>query len=1092
MTDDLQRYRDQAARRAAAVIIQSKRARAAKPAETAKAAKAAEPAPIARPVPPTKRKGKPATPQPNLVVLDGGKAKGFKVGDMAVARARARAVKAQPSREAMLQAAKAVFKPYEPPKGIVPEGESARLANDAALPVAGASIMNWAGDLMVQGGYLGGLTFPGYPILAEMAQRTEYRKPAERLATECTRKWIKLTSTAQEDKSERISAIEKRLKELKLRENYEQLIFMDATMGRGHLYLDTGDTDNPNELLQPLGNGRNEASLAKISPEKPLQRLQVVDPTWVYPARYNATNPLKQDWLRPSTWFSMGTEIHTSRLLPFIGREVPDLLKPAFAFGGLSLTQMLQPYVENWTSTREHIARLVANFSKNGVSTDLQQMLAPNPNGSASDGTDLFNRIALYTSLSDNNGMLVLDKNAEEFFQFNTPLGTLDQLQAQSLEQMCLPTSMPVVILLGLTPHGLNASSEGEMRAWEAWAEAYQKHFNGAAGNGDTIQRVIDFVQLSLFGDIDTSISYEWVPLRTLDDKELAEMRKIDAERDKVYVDGAVIDPIEVRQKLAADPNSGYSNINPEDVPEPPEDDHDALGEEDGSDGEAGSDGTGPFANDAGGWREAEHPRDHDGRFASSEGSPTALKWAKEGHQAGLTSTYDPKKHGSPTLYHGVKPEHERKGFLFVTRDPEAAAFHGAVKSFKMKPGASIYADIEQEKKRSGEQTLLKPKASESSGIVHIDDLVGDFARDEASFEESKHPREQDGKFAPKGGGGSGAAAQSSKKKPTQFGGLWKDKGDPKASYEATSKYYLEQPAKSGSHYRNMLAHMIKEAPKHGHEADVSALKDKLSQAYANAAEQLFKRSFVETDAAKAKDLAAAGQKALTKAKEMGWKGGAGPKWSASGSAGTALAGFREETQRALVTEGMKTGTENLSAFDVAANKPISDDIVGIRTKNFVGITAAGAAMLTDPSRKIEVHHNHPSSSSFSSGDLDMAAKSPGMSRLYAHGHDGSTFALEKADKYAAEGLRRARMVLHPLLEKGLQTKDPEIVEIPYRMLTQFESHAALTGLAQAGMVGGYEAYPSKDFGAELGRRKALFERMVEKAKWAAEGVVRR
>jgi hypothetical protein len=48
----------------------------------------------------------------------------------------------------------------------------------------------------------------------------------------------------------------------------------------------------------------------------------------------------------------MSREVHRSRLLTFIGRELPDILKPAYAFGGLSMSQMLKPYVDNRLRSR--------------------------------------------------------------------------------------------------------------------------------------------------------------------------------------------------------------------------------------------------------------------------------------------------------------------------------------------------------------------------------------------------------------------------------------------------------------------------------------------------------------------------------------------------------------------------------------------------------------------------------------------------------------------------------------------------------------------------------------------------------------------
>ncbi len=542
------------------------------------------------------------------------------------------------------------FTTYQPAPGVLPKGR--KIAQDSSLPG-----VTWASGAYMEGAWFEGMEFMGYPYLSGLMQRTEYRRAAERLATEMTRKWIKLVSTGDEDKTEKIKQLDDYLKELKLQECAQKVALLDNAFGRAHLYIDTGDTDDLQELKKPIGDGRNKISQRKIG-KGSLQRLKVVEPTWCYPARYNATNPLRPDWFKPETWFCMGNEVHHSRLLPFVGREIPDLLKPAYGFGGLSLTQMLKPYVDNWLDTRQSIARLISRFSTSGIKTDMQAQLSPDPGGGGSSSEDFFKRMDLFVTMARNEGLMVIDKNGEEFFQHNVPLGTLDQLQAQSQEQLCSASGIPVVVLLGLTPHGLNASSEGEIRAFEDWVAAYQKHFYG-----DKLQRVIDFAMISLWGAVDPDIRYEWVPLHTLDEKGIADVQKTKADTDAIYLDRGTLDPLEVRRKIAADPDSGYNGIDVEDVPEPPDDGEGEGGEgDDLFDGEAGNDnddaegknsklskfagdaGEGvpglPFASDAAHWAENDHPRDKSGQFTSGGsgniGAPLdASKLKRVGKQMG-------------------------------------------------------------------------------------------------------------------------------------------------------------------------------------------------------------------------------------------------------------------------------------------------------------------------------------------------------------------------------------------------------------------------------------------------------------------------
>jgi hypothetical protein len=107
----------------------------------------------------------------------------------------------------------------------------------------------------------------------------------------------------------------------------------------------------------------------------------------------------------------------------------------------------------------------------------------------------------------------------EEFFNVSTQLGTLDKLQAQAQEQMASISGIPLVKLLGVTPSGLNASSDGEIRVFYDYILAYQERMFSLP-----LRKVLDIVMLSEFGEIDESISFQFEPLWQMSDAEKADV----------------------------------------------------------------------------------------------------------------------------------------------------------------------------------------------------------------------------------------------------------------------------------------------------------------------------------------------------------------------------------------------------------------------------------------------------------------------------------------------------------------------------------------------------------------------------------------
>jgi uncharacterized protein len=445
-----------------------------------------------------------------------------------------------------------------------------------------------------------GLFFLGYPLLSEMAQRPEYRLLAEIPAEEMTRKWTKFRGTKDESTKEkdkpgqrnrdddaadrrrlvrdekprtdaRNKEIEEKIKELrdyeeelKVRGWFRTAAAQDRFFGISHLLLDMKGADvrtrNDPELAKSIGNGRDRISQAKLE-KKCLRGMRIIEPIWVYPTTYNASNPADPSFYVPQVWYVMGTEYHRTRLLSFISRPVGDILKPAYAFGGLSSTQITQPYVDIWLRTRESVGEMIHTYSIINLETQLATTTMPGGSGGGSG--DVLARIALFNWLRDNQGTMATDKNTESLKNLAVPLSGLPELQAQSQEHMASPARIPLVKFTGVQPMGLNATSEGELRAFEETISGYQEQeFR------ENLTTVYDIMQISLWGARDPDITHDYVPLREETPKEKAEIRKLEAETDQIRIDSGVVSQEEVRTKVVNDEESGFDGLDPADVPD--------------------------------------------------------------------------------------------------------------------------------------------------------------------------------------------------------------------------------------------------------------------------------------------------------------------------------------------------------------------------------------------------------------------------------------------------------------------------------------------------------------------------------------------
>lgn len=387
--------------------------------------------------------------------------------------------------------------------------------------------------------------WPGFATLSLLAQLPEYRSMHETLADEAVRTWGQITSTSEDEAvTNKITALTQALTRFKVRALVRAAIIHDQAFGGAHIYprLKDGTTELPPDtpvLMSPTFFKRGC-----------LSSFSTIEPYWVTPNAYNSTDPTREDFYKPRSWYMLAKVVDSSRLFTMISRPVSDMLKAAYSFRGVSMSQLAMPYVDNWLRTRQSVSDTVKQFSITFLKTDMAQMLQP---GGA---YNLIQRAQLFNLARDNRNLGICDLNTEEFVQINTPLSGLDALQAQSQEQMSAVSHIPLVKLTGVTPAGLNANSDGEIRVWYDYVAGYQSH-----NVTPLMQWILELIQLSEFGEIDPGLSWDWNPLYELTDEEVADVREKNSRTDLAYFEAGVVSGEMVQQRLSQDPHSGYAGI---------------------------------------------------------------------------------------------------------------------------------------------------------------------------------------------------------------------------------------------------------------------------------------------------------------------------------------------------------------------------------------------------------------------------------------------------------------------------------------------------------------------------------------------------
>ena len=432
-----------------------------------------------------------------------------------------------------------IFAPAEVMPGTVPS--SGKMAFDADLHGSLCKANKFFGELM-DGGLI--TSFAGYPALAMLQQNGLVQAIVGKLTEKMMRKRPELDGPDSEQ-------VQAALDKFNFWEHLLWAVETCGYQGGALLFLDMG-VDDPAELAMPLSLDRVKIPLGSF------KGFRQVEPFCVAPAEYNASNPLADDYYNPSHWYVQGRKVHKSRFLRFGWNSIPVLLRPAYNFFGIPLPQVCLPYIINFERSRDASSELVFNYSLLGLKTELDNLVQPNSEeeGGESSLEAYKTRIRAMLAERKNNGLAVIDKNSEEFFQVNTPVSGIEGLVAQQLELLALIPGIPVTELFGTPPRGFNATGKSDNDNFASRLESIRSRL--VLKPFDQGKAVIE---LATFGEVRGEVGVTWPTLKEADPLQTAQIQLCEAQRDGIYIGTGSVRNTEVRERLSKDEASGYHGL---------------------------------------------------------------------------------------------------------------------------------------------------------------------------------------------------------------------------------------------------------------------------------------------------------------------------------------------------------------------------------------------------------------------------------------------------------------------------------------------------------------------------------------------------
>ena len=390
-------------------------------------------------------------------------------------------------------------------------------------------------------------SFIGYGALQQIAQNGMIRACVQTVADDITREWIEVKGgdgTPQEDVRRLEDLLESKYH---LKELFHSVAATVGYMGGAFIFIDTGAEGE--DLALPL----RISSLSAEMSEGMALRFTPVDPVNVTPGDYNASNPLRPDYMQPKWWWVLGQKVHASRMISVFDNPPPLLLRPSYNFLGIPQAQILWDYVLHWNECRIYTANLLKKVSLLVFKTDVTGALSTAGGVQAID-----TKMQMLGRYRDNDSVAVCDKTDEDIANVQTSIAGCTDIVRQSLEMIAAINRTPAVKLLGISPSGFNATGEADLKNYVDHIRTKQETLRRA------VEQCLKAVEIAETGKIDPSITFDFRLLGTDNDSARAMNAQTRINTLGAALDRQVISPEEMRQAVKADPDMGLDFIDDE------------------------------------------------------------------------------------------------------------------------------------------------------------------------------------------------------------------------------------------------------------------------------------------------------------------------------------------------------------------------------------------------------------------------------------------------------------------------------------------------------------------------------------------------
>lgn len=216
------------------------------------------------------------------------------------------------------------------------------------------------------------------------------------------------------------------------------------------------------------------------------------------------------------------TEVHHSRVIRFIGRELPPIEREAEMYWGESEVEPIYKEIVSLNNVSANMAALTFQANINTMEVKgLEQLFSI---GSSQAQRRFWNVMQAQSVLRSNFGtQLVEEGNKITNTQYN--FAGLQDVYESMCMNLCGGSHYPMTKLFGRSPSGLNATGESDLKNYYDYVDSQRE-----AKLRPALQKLLPVLAMSAWGFVPDDLDFTFPPLWTPTAKEVAEIAKTKSE----------------------------------------------------------------------------------------------------------------------------------------------------------------------------------------------------------------------------------------------------------------------------------------------------------------------------------------------------------------------------------------------------------------------------------------------------------------------------------------------------------------------------------------------------------------------------------